>query len=138
MQKISNETIAEAINNPHFSFIETFADATDASKVTKEMTMLVFKNRKKREELQKRERERVVYENIFNKKRRESYNKHSNAPNEKSKGILVEIDTEEEKYNLEISEQRVKDLTRELASIKLELDTWKTIVYNLRTEMGSF
>ena len=137
-QKISDTTIAEAINNPNFSFIETFADASDSAKVTQEMTALLFKHRKKREQLQVRERERVVIEKKLNDSKRASYLKHKSAPNEKMKSILVEIDTEEEAYKLAIVEQQIKELTRDLSSIRTEIDTWKAISYNLRTEMGSF
>ena len=136
---ISNETIAEAINNPHFSFIESFADAQDTQKVTKEMTRILFIHRRKREQLKEREREKVILVREYEKKKRESYLKHSNtSATEKAKGILVDLDTEKEKFDIEIVDQKIKELTRELSSIKLELDTWKAIGYSLRTEMSSF
>lgn len=135
---INPETIAEALNDPHFSFIETFADASDSSKVTREMTRLLFTHRRMRTQLQKRERERTMILREYNKKKRESYISHKAAPNERTKSILVEIDTEEEKFQLDVIEQKIKELTRGMASIKLEIDTWKAISYNLRTEMGSY
>lgn len=137
--KITYETIAEAINNPEFSFIGTFADVSDSKKVTKEMTRLLFIHRKTREQLKSRERERVVLNNKFESSKRKSYQKHSKtSATEKTKNILVEIDTEKDKYELAITDQKIKELIREMASIKLEIDTWKAISYNLRTEMGSF
>lgn len=139
--KIDNKTIAEALNDPNFSFIQTFADAADSGKVTREMTRLLFVHRKMRNQLQVVERERVIAMNAYNKEKRESYMKHSepkNAPTEKTKTILVEIDTEDRKYEIEIMDQKIKELTRGMASIKLEIDTWKAISYNLRTEMSSF
>lgn len=140
MHKINQETIAEAISNPEFSFIETFADAGDPAKVTREMTTLIFKHRKIREQLKIRERERVVLENKYEIKRRNSYIKHneSSTATEKAKSVLVEIDTEDEKYNLAIIDQKIRELSRDMTSIKLEIDTWKAISYSLRTEMGSF
>lgn len=140
MSEINNDTIAQAINNPDFSFIESFADAADTTKVTKEMTRLLFVHRSLRKQLRIRERERVVLLNDYEKKKRESYIKYnkSSSTTEKAKNILVEIDTEKEKYELEITEQKIKELTREMSSIKIEIDTWKAISYNLRTEMGTF
>lgn len=137
---INVETIAEAMNNPDFSFIGSFSDAADSSKVTKEMTRLLFIHRKKREQLKSRERERTILLKNFEKNKRQSYIKHNNSKSvtEKTKTILVEIDTENEKFELDIVEQKIKELTREMSSIKLEIDTWKAISYNLRTEMGSF
>lgn len=132
------EIIAEAINDPNFSFIESFADANEPAKVKKEMTRLLFFNRQQREQLKMRERERVVLQNEYDKKKREAYLKQISAPNEKMRGILVDIDTEKEKYNLEIIDQKIKEINRNMSAVKLELDTLKTISYNLRTEMGSF
>lgn len=140
MSQISNDTIAQAINNPDFSFIETFADAADSSKVTKEMTRLLFLHRSLRKQLRVRERERVVLAKTYDNKKTASYLKHakSTSATEKAKNVLVELETEQEKYELDIIEQKIKEITREMASIKLEIDTWKAIGYNLRTEMGSF
>lgn len=134
------ETIAEAMNNPDFSFIGTFADAGDSSKITKEMTRLLFIHRRKREQLKTREREKIILSKAYEKKKRESYLEHSKhkSTTEKAKTILVEIDTEEEKFDLDVIEQKIKELTREMSSIKLEIDTLKAISYGLRTEMGSF
>lgn len=138
MSNITDETIKNALNNPEFSFIETFADASDSAKVTREMTTLVFKHRKKREQLKHRERQLVQLENELKKLQRASYNKHKDAPNEKAKSILVEIDTEEELFSVKVAEQQINELKRDLSGIKLEIDTFKAISYNLRTEMGSF
>lgn len=138
MSNINNETIAKAINDPHFSFIESFADANEPAKIKKEMTRLLFLHRKERELLQIQERKKVVIQTKYEKKKRESYMKHKSAPNEKTKNILVEIDTEQEKYELDIIEQKIKEINRNMSSIKLELDTWKSITYNIRTEMGAF
>lgn len=140
MSNINNETITQAISNPDFSFIESFADAADTAKVTREMTRLLFIHRNLRKQLRARERERVVLLNNYEKKKRESYMKHNQSASitEKAKNVLVEIDTEKEKYDLEIIEQKIKELTREMNAIKIEIDTWKAISYNLRTEMGSF
>ena len=140
MSHISNDTIAQAISNPEFSFIETFADAADSAKVTREMTRLLFMHRNLRKQLRTRERERVVLATEYDKKKRSSYINHSKSSSitEKAKTILVDIDTEQEKYNLDITDQKIKELTREIGSIKIEIDTWKAISYNLRTEMGSF
>lgn len=138
MSKIDKVTIAKAIEDPNFSFIDSFADASEPAKVKKEMTRLLFLHRNQREQLKERERQRVIINNNYEKKKRESYMKHSSAPNEKTRTILVEIDTEKEKYDLEIIDQKIKEINRNLVSIKLELDTWKSVTYNLRTEMGSF
>lgn len=139
MSDINNETIAEAIRNPEFSFIESFADAGDSVKVTREMTRLLFMHRNLRGQLRKRERERVVLAKEYESKKRESYLQHNKtSATEKAKTVLVDIDTEEEQYNLDIMDQKIKEITRELSSIKIEIDTWKAISYNLRTEMGSF
>lgn len=138
MSNINSEVIAKAINDPNFSFIESFADANEPAKIKKEMTRLLFLHRKQRELLQIREREKVVIQHGYEKKKRESYIKHSSAPNEKTKNVLVDIDTEKEKYELDIVEQKIKELNRNMTSIKLEIDTWKSITYNIRTEMGSF
>jgi hypothetical protein len=136
--RVSVETAAEALNNPNFSFIETFADASNVEKVRQEMTALLFRARQKRVELKDVEKEKTYKEAVYNKKKREAYIQSANAPNEKHRTILVEIATEKEKYNIDLLENKIKELNRELASIKMELDTWKTITYNLRTEMGSF
>jgi len=135
---IDEKTIAQALSDPNFSFLETFADATDSAKITREMTVLVFRLRQKREQLKRKERDRVVLDKKYNDKRRQAYLANSNAPNEKNKSILVEIATEEEAYNLAITEQQVKELSRDLSTIKTEIDTLKAISYNLRTEMGAF
>lgn len=138
MRKINSDIIAEAINDPNFSFLESFADASEPEIVQKEMTRLLFFHRKQRELLTIREREKVIIQNKYDKKRRESYLRNSDAPNEKTKTILVEIDTEKEKYELEIIEQKIKELNRIIASVKLEIDTLKMISYNIRTGMGVF
>lgn len=138
MSKIDKVTIAKAIEDPNFSFIDSFADASEPAKVKQEMTRLLFLHRNLREQLKERERQRVIINNTYEKKKRESYMKHSSAPNEKTRAILVEIDTEKEKYELEIIDQKIKEINRNLISIKLELDTWKSVTYNIRTEMGSF
>lgn len=138
MSQINNDVIAQAINDPNFSFIESFSDANEPAKIKKEMTRLLFFNRQQREQLRIREREKVTIQNKYDKVKRESYIKHSSAPNEKMRNVLVDIDTEKEKLDLEVIEQRIKEINRNMASIKLELDTWKSITYNIRTEMGSF
>lgn len=138
MQKVNSDTIAEAINDPNFSFLDSFADANEPEMIQKEMTRLLFFHRKQRELLTVREREKVVIQNRYDKKRRESYLNHKDAPNEKTKTILVEIDTEQEKYELEIIEQKIKELNRIIASVRLELDTLKAITYNIRTAMGAY
>lgn len=137
-KNINNETIAKALEDPNFSFIESFADAADVQKLGKELAKLMFQSRKQRDQLTIREREKVVLQTKYDKKKRESYMKHSNAPNEKTKMILVEIDTEKEKYEIEIIEQKIKEINRQLAAIKIEVDIIKSLTYNLRTEMGSF
>lgn len=138
MNKVNSDVIAEAINDPNFSFLESFADANEPEMIQKEMTRLLFFHRKQRELLTVREREKVVIQNRYDKKKRESYLNHKDAPNEKTKTILVEIDTEQEKYELEIVDQKIKELNRIIASVRLELDTLKTITYNIRTGMGVF
>lgn len=138
MSNINKEIIAEAINDPNFSFIETFSDVNEPIKIKKEMTRLLFFNRQQRDQLKAREREKVILQTTYDKKKRESYLKHSNAPNEKMRMFLVEIDLEKEKYDLDIIDQKIKELNRDMSSIKVELDTLKAIMYNLRTEMGSF
>lgn len=138
MSNITKDVIAEAINDPNFSFIESFADASEPAKIKKEMTRLLFFNRQQREQLKEREREKVRLQNVYDKKKREAYIKHSTAPNEKTRAVLVEIDTEKEKFALEVVDQHIKEINRNMTSVKLELDTWKSITYNIRTEMGSF
>lgn len=135
---ISPETISEALNDPNFSFIDTFADAADSAKVTKEMTRLLFLNRRMRNQLQKLERDRTLLLRDYNDKKRKSYISHKSAPNEKTKSILVEIDTEKEQFELDVVDQKIKELNRGLSSTKLEIDTLKAIAYNLRTEMSSY
>lgn len=138
MSNINQQTIAKAINDPNFSFIDSFADANEPEKVRKEMTRLLFLHRNLRNQLRERERNKVVIQTTYDKKKRESYIKHKSAPNERSRNILVEIDTEKEKYDLDIIDQKIKELNRELSSIKIEIDTWKAIGYAIRTEMGAF
>ena len=136
---ITVKTVAEAMNNPNFSFIESFADAGDISKVTQEMTRLLFLHRRKREQLKEREREKVHLVKEYENKKRNSYMKHNtSSATEKTKTILVDIDTEKEKFDIDVVDQKIKELTRDLNSIKLEIDTWKAISYSLRTEMNSF
>lgn len=138
MSKINVETIAQALNNPNFSFIDSFADAADSSKVTREMTLLLFKHRELRDLLKRYERERVIIEKDLRKEKQQAYLRHKSAINEKHRSILVDIDTEEKTYELAIIDQKIKETNRMLTAIKLELDTWKSISYSLRTEMGSF
>lgn len=138
MSNVNKEIIAEAISDPNFSFIGTFSDVNEPIKIKKEMTRLLFFNRQQRDQLKTREREKVILQTAYDKKKRESYLKHSNAPNEKMRMFLVEIDLEKEKYDLDIIDQKIKELNRDMSSIKVELDTLKAIMYNLRTEMGSF
>lgn len=132
------DLIAEAINDPTFSFIDSFADAEEPEKISKEMTRLLFMHRKQRDLLTVHERERVIISSKLEKAKRESYMKHSNAPNEKTKTVLVEIDTEQLKYNLDIIDQKIKEINRIITSIKLELDTLKSMNYAIRTGMGLF
>ena len=139
IQLITVKTVAEAMNNPHFSFIESFADAGDIAKVTNEMTRLLFLHRRKREQLKERERNKVNLIKDYESKKRTSYIKHSaTSATEKNKTILVDIETEKEKFEIDVVDQKIKELARDLSSIKLEIDTWKAISYSLRTEMGSF
>lgn len=142
--KSQSEVIAEAINDPNFTFMDTFADASEPEKVRKELTRLLFLHRESRNQLQVRERERVILNTKYESARRKAYMQHSKADgektkiNEKTKLILVEIAVEKEKYDLEIMDQRIKELNRTLVSIKLEIDLFKTIGYSLKTEMGGF
>lgn len=135
-QKTTNDTIAEAIRDPNFSFIDTFADASEPEKIRKELTRLLFLHRETRKQLELRERERVVLNHKYEKLKRKAYKENENAKNEKIRATLVEISTEEEKYNLEIQDQKIKELNRRLTSIKLELDVYKTIGFSIKTEMG--
>lgn len=137
-ENIDNDLITIALEDPNFSFIETFADADEPKKIKKEITRLLFLHKRTRNQLKTREREKVVIQTKYEKKKRDAYMKHSSAPNEKTRSILVEIDVEREKYELDIVDQQVKELVRDLNSIKTELDTLKAITYNLRTEMGAF
>lgn len=138
MSNVNKDTIVKAINDPNFSFIDSFADADEPAKVRREMTRLLFLHRNLRNQLRERERNKVIIQSKYDKKRRDSYMKHKNAPNERVRNILVEIDTENEKYDLDIIDQKIKELNRELSSIKIEIDTWKAIGYAIRTEMGAF
>lgn len=138
MSNVNKDTIVKAINDPNFSFIDSFADADEPAKVRREMTRLLFLHRNLRNQLRERERNKVIIQSKYDKKRRDSYMKHKNAPNERVRNILVEIDTEKEKYDLDIIDQKIKELNRELSSIKIEIDTWKAIGYAIRTEMGAF
>lgn len=134
-----NENIAkQALNDPNFSFFESFADASETDKIRKELTRLLFLHRETRRKLEMREREKVTIAHKYDKKKREAYIKNANAANEKTRLVLVEIESEKEKYDLEVKEQLIKELTRELNSIKLEIDIIKTIGYSLKTEMGGF
>lgn len=135
-QKTTHDTIAEAIRDPNFSFIDTFADASEPEKIRKELTRLLFLHRETRKQLELRERERVVLNHKYEKLKRKAYKENENAKNEKIRATLVEISTEEEKYNLEIQDQKIKELNRRLNSIKLELDVYKTIGFSIKTEMG--
>lgn len=138
MSNVNKDTIVKAINDPNFSFIDSFADANEPEKIRKEMTRLLFLHRNLRNQLRERERNKVIIQSKYDKKRRDSYMKHKNAPNERVRNVLVEIDTEKEKYDLDIIDQKIKELNRELSSIKIEIDTWKAIGYAIRTEMGAF
>lgn len=138
MSRITNQEITEALNNPNFSFIESFADAGDSVKITRELTILVFKHRQKREQLQEKERLLVRQEAKLKSLKSKAYLENKDAPNENTKRVLVDLATEEEEYQVNLTRQIVSDLKRDLASIKLEIDTFKSISYNLRTEMGSF
>jgi len=138
MDNISKKSIEQALNDPEFSFIGSFSDASDTTKVRQEITKLLFRHRETRKLLKIRERERVTLNKNYEKKKRESYIKHSKSSSatEKTKTILVDIDTEQEKYEIDIIDQKIKELSREMTSIKLEIDTLKAISYNLKTEMG--
>lgn len=138
MNKKDTKLVSQALNDPNFSFIESFSDAGDTVKVTKEMTALLFRHRRGRTELKKRERNLVRLESEYKAAKNKSYFSHKNAKNESEKRILVEIDTEEEAYRISVEEQKIKEIRRELSGIKLEIDTLKAISYSLRTEMGSF
>lgn len=133
-----DKIILETLKNPNFSFIETFGDASDTSKVTREMTVLLFKHRKARELLKEKEREKVKALNQLKRKQREEYIKNENAPNQAHRKILVEIACEDLEWKVDILDQQIKELNRTLNAIKIEIDTWKAISYSLRTEMGSF
>lgn len=137
MSNINSNYTHNTTNSTEISFITTFDDVENPSKVAKEIARLLFIHREQREELKTRERERVVISQKHDKNRREAYIKHSKTSSaEKMKNILVEIDTEQDKNDLDIVEQKIKELTRNMSSIKLEIDAWKTIIYNVRTEMG--
>lgn len=138
MGKVDEKLVMEALNDPNFSFIQTFGDASEMDKVGQEMTRLMFLHKKERNLLKIKERERVVVNNTFERKKRASYLKHKSAPNEKTKSILVEIDTEEEKYKLDIIDQQIKEINRSLSSIKLEIDTLKAISYSLKISAGIY
>ena len=137
-QNISNDSIAEAIKDPNFSFIHTFADASDTEKIRKETTRLMFLHRHTRSQLEIRERERVSMINKYDALKRKSYLKNENAKNEKTRTVLVEIETEQQKYMLDVNDQKIKELNRTLAAIKTELDVLKTIGFSLKTEMGGY
>ena len=134
MSNVSDKVSLESIKDPNFSFIETFSDAADVEKVTREMTVLLFKHRKARNALRDLEAERVKAE--F--KLRQEHINHESAPNQQHRKILVDIACEQEEAQLAKIDYHIKNVNRTLASIKLEIDTWKAISYSLRTEMGSF
>lgn len=138
MSNVSDKVILESIQDPNFSFIETFSDAADVEKVTREMTVLLFKHRKARNALRDLEAERVKAEFKLKQKQRQEYINHESAPNQQHRKILVDIACEQEEAQLAKIDYHIKNVNRTLASIKLEIDTWKAISYSLRTEMGSF
>ena len=117
MSKVDVHIITEALNDPNFSFIETFADAGNNMKVTRELTTLVFKHRQKRDLLKKKERQLVLLKNDYSKKKNQAYLDQASAPNERSKAVLVEIATEEEAYQISIVEQSINELKRDVRPI---------------------
>jgi len=69
MDNISKKSIEQALNDPEFSFIGSFSDASDTTKVRQEITKLLFRHRETRKLLKIRERERVTLNKNYEKRK---------------------------------------------------------------------
>lgn len=129
-------SIEHAIKDPNFSFLESFADANELSKINQENARLLFLQREIRAKLDKCERALVHATVVHKAAYRKAYMDNEGAKNESQRKVITEILCQDEEIEVMKNEQLVKEYNRRLTSIRDELNTLKSITFVIRAEMN--
>lgn len=133
--KIIYKGLEEEIRKGEFSFQDSFQDIEQLEEVNTESTKLLLKLRKINHMLVQEEREKLKLDSEYKNKFRKAYLAQENSKNETQRKLLAEIQCEELEIKIIKKEQIIKELNRLVQLIKIELDTLKTIGFNIRQEL---
>lgn len=111
-----------------------FWDSQEINDLNKTLVLTVKKLRLINSKINKYEREKTKAQLEFKHKKRRAIIE-AEGSSQKEKSIVAEIECEEEEMKIAYLEEVISELTRESQSIRLELDTLKTLGMNLRQEM---
>lgn len=111
-----------------------FWDSQEINDLNKTLVLTVKKLRLINSKINKYEREKTKAQLEFKHKKRRAIIE-AEGSSQKEKSIVAEIECEEEEMKIAYLDEVISELTRESQSIRLELDTLKTLGMNLRQEM---
>lgn len=131
-------TIEQAINNPNFSFLDSFADAQDLAIINKEMATLILKMRALSNELSVAEKKKSNADYAYKKEYNRAYiNLGDSAKNETYKKIMAEIECEDLELNVIKFDLLAKEKQRQIYQIRSEIEALRTIASNIKQELQS-
>lgn len=112
-----------------------FWGTEDFNLINKEMVSLVLRLRDINKRLTEYERKKTTADSKYKHEYRKSYLTQSAAKNETHRRILIEIENEKLEFEISFYDEMIRELTREAHAIRFEMDTLKTIAYNIRQEL---
>lgn len=111
----------------------SFWDSRDISDMNETLIRTTLNLKEVSRKINAYERKRVKAQTEYNHKFRKLM-ADSSAKTESLKKRLAEMELEDLEFQLAVYEECVKELNRISSGIKQDLDTLKTVSYNLRTE----
>lgn len=135
--QIKEGNIENEIKSGTFNFLETFGDLGTLEKINEGILQLLFEMRKVSKELDEVEARRIKAEFALDVKYRREYFEVKSASNETQRKLIAEMACEKEEKEKIRYEELAKRKNRRINSIKIEIDSLKTIGYNMRQELKS-
>lgn len=132
-----SDTFKYPKNFPDMNKFETkgiFWETQDMEDLNSSLINSIISLKAINKDLTKYERKKSELKLAYKRKYRETYLK-STVQNATDKKFMAEIECQELEWKIEYLDEVIRELTRESNSIRLELDTLKTLGHNLRQEM---
>lgn len=138
MSVIKHKTLAEAIREDNFSYLDSMADYQSLQMIDKQSIVLLLAMNDLNEKLTEAERAKAQIDFNYSRAYRRAYSKYiDGAANETHRKLLAEVDCEELELQKVKNDTYIKEYNRLINKIKIELDVLKSLGHNLRQELKS-